>query len=397
MATYDDFDGVWFTVSSVLLHHPEIADRLSFVVIDNHPTSRVSATLKMLETRIPNYRYVPFRAYTGTMVRDQVFREACADIVCCVDAHVLLRPGALAALLRYFEDRPGTRDLVQGPLMAPGRPDRLATHLDPEWGAAMFGRWADNGLAGDFDERPYELESQGLGVFACRRDAWPGLNPLMRGFGSEEGYLHERVRRGGGATVGLPALAWVHRFHRPLGTPYPNQLEARMRNYEIAWAELGWDLRAGRVAFAERGLSARAAARARAAVDNPLNAVDAVMAINDDNDPEGWVEAQNQARAHDIEWRLERVSTSRGDSSEPGWRTAVRRARQRGLDSVLVLEPGARLDRDEVRRLAAGAEPEWQLLGLGPGAMAVRASAFDRVLRAGPGFEELPTSLNEPA
>jgi hypothetical protein len=37
---------------------------------------------------------------------------------------------------------------------------------------------------------------QGLGVFACRRDAWPGLNPRLSGFGGEEGYLRpgRRVR-----------------------------------------------------------------------------------------------------------------------------------------------------------------------------------------------------------
>ena len=80
---------------------------------------------------------------------------------------------------------------------------------------------------------------QGMGLFACRKDAWPGFNPLFRGFGAEEGYIHEKVRQGGGRTLCLPFLRWMHRFNRPLGAPYPNIWEDRIRNYYIGWRELG--------------------------------------------------------------------------------------------------------------------------------------------------------------
>jgi len=33
----------------------------------------------------------------------------------------------------------------------------------------------------------------------------------------------------------------MHRFNRPLGTPYANQWEDRVRNYLIGFRELGWD------------------------------------------------------------------------------------------------------------------------------------------------------------
>jgi hypothetical protein len=79
---------------------------------------------------------------------------------------------------------------------------------------------------------------QGLGLFGCRRAAWPGLNPAFRGFGGEEGYLHAKFRRNGGRTLCLPFLRWMHRFARPLGTRYPNRWDDRIRNYLIGFREL---------------------------------------------------------------------------------------------------------------------------------------------------------------
>jgi hypothetical protein len=83
---------------------------------------------------------------------------------------------------------------------------------------------------------------QGLGVFSCRKDAWPGFNPRFRGFGGEEGYIHEKVRQAGGRCLCLPWLRWVHRFGRPAGVPYPLTVDDKFRNYLIGHAELGLDL-----------------------------------------------------------------------------------------------------------------------------------------------------------
>ncbi|MGO9773406.1 MAG: LicD family protein, partial [Roseiarcus sp.] len=54
-------------------------------------------------------------------------------------------------------------------------------------------------------------------------------------------YIHEKFRRRGGRALCLPFLRWMHRFNRPLGTPYANQWEDRVRNYLIGFRELGWD------------------------------------------------------------------------------------------------------------------------------------------------------------
>jgi hypothetical protein len=83
---------------------------------------------------------------------------------------------------------------------------------------------------------------QGLGAFSCRKSAWPGFNPAFRGFGGEEGYIHEKFRRAGGRCLCLPWFRWMHRFGRPRGVPYPLTIEDKLRNYVLGHAELGLDL-----------------------------------------------------------------------------------------------------------------------------------------------------------
>jgi hypothetical protein len=39
----------------------------------------------------------------------------------------------------------------------------------------------------------------------------------------------------------LPFLRWLHRFERPAGIPYKNDLKDRFRNYMIGHHELGQD------------------------------------------------------------------------------------------------------------------------------------------------------------
>jgi hypothetical protein len=104
----------------------------------------------------------------------------------------------------------------------------------------MYGIWGTSSAGTDPDGMPFEITMQGLGLFACRRDAWPGFNPAFRGFGGEEGYIHEKFRQRGGRALCLPFLRWMHRFGRPMGVPYVNRWDDRIRNYFIGFRELGW-------------------------------------------------------------------------------------------------------------------------------------------------------------
>ena len=62
LATYDDFDGVYFTITSLMIHHRETMSHCRFVVIDNNPDSQDGLlTRDWVKNRVPNGDYYPFR------------------------------------------------------------------------------------------------------------------------------------------------------------------------------------------------------------------------------------------------------------------------------------------------------------------------------------------------
>lgn len=241
MATYDDYDGVYFTLQSLRLHHPDVANDIEFVVVDNNPDGACGIHLKALEKKVQHYRYIPIRERGGTAVRDYVMAEASSDFVLNLDCHVLVAPGAIARLIQYFEANRDTRDLLQGPLLYDDL-ITLSTHMDEVWRQGMYGSWGIDERARDPDAPPFDIPMQGLGLYACRRSAWQGYNQAFRGFGGEEGYIHEKFRQAGGRTLCLPFLRWMHRFTRPLGVPYNISWEDRIRNYLVGFDELGLPL-----------------------------------------------------------------------------------------------------------------------------------------------------------
>ena len=240
MATYDDYDGVYFTVQALRLYHPEAMKDVEILVVDNNPGGAASQTLANLAEQV-YCRYVAYDEAQGTAApRNQVFREATTPWVMCVDSHVMFAPGVLRRFLDYATANPDSNDLLQGPVL---RDDLMlmGTHFRPVWGEFMFGQWAIDVRGVNVDAPPFEIPMHGLGMFACRKEAWLGFNPAFLGFGGEEGYIHTKYRQAGRRVLCLPFLRWIHRFDRPKGTPYPNLLEDRLRNYLIGWEELGLD------------------------------------------------------------------------------------------------------------------------------------------------------------
>jgi hypothetical protein len=389
MATYDDFDGVWFTIQAIRMFHEEVLADLSFLVVDNHPEGVVAPALRSLGDWVRRFRYVPFDGFRGTAVRDLVFREADADVVCCFDSHVLLVPGALARLREFFDANPDSRDLLQGPLLYDDLEAAGATHLKPTWGAGMYGQWERDPRIDDPGCAPFEIPMQGLGVFACRKDAWPGLNPRLRGFGCEEGYLHEKFRRQGGRVLCHPGLAWAHRFVRPGGMTYPNDWQDRARNYFIAWSEIGWDVAPVEEHYREllgSELDADALLqRARAHAEHPLNVFDAIFCVAIDG---GDCGAHGHPEA--IAWRVERLRADAGVTGEHRrlalWREAIVQADRRGYEHVLLVE--------DASELADAAPPngideqDWHLCvlpsidggGSGAPGVAIHRRAFEQLL-----------------
>jgi glycosyltransferase involved in cell wall biosynthesis len=235
MATYNDFDGVYFTVQALRLYQ-DLEDT-ELVVVDNFGCDDTRAIVENWAAG----RYVRATEIVGTAAaRERIFTEAHGDAVLVCDSHVLFAPGAIERLKRYYRDHPDSIDLLQGPLVYDDLRN-ISTHFEPIWREQMWGVWGTDPRGLDPEGEPFEIPMQGLGIFSCRRNAWPGFNPSFRGFGGEEGYIHEKVRRAGGRCVCLPWLRWMHRFGRPAGVPYPLTVDDKLRNYLLGYLELGLD------------------------------------------------------------------------------------------------------------------------------------------------------------
>lgn len=238
MAVYEDYDGVYFSIQALRYYHQEAPlKRLKFLVIDNCPGGKHSEQTKKFVTGIHG-TYIATDEVKGTAVRNLIFEKAETELVLCMDSHVLLEPGAIKALLAYYDQNPNSKDLLQGPLVYDDLYN-MASHFKPEWRAGMYGTWAWDERARSKRAEPFEIPSQGLGLFSCRKSAWLGFNRRFSGFGGEEFYIHEKFRQAGRKALCLPSLRWLHRFGRPNGTIYRNKWEDRIRNYLIGWRELG--------------------------------------------------------------------------------------------------------------------------------------------------------------
>jgi hypothetical protein len=376
MSTYDDFDGAYFTIMGLRLYHPEVADRISILVIDNNPYGRDAWALKHLEETIPGVRYVPVADVQGTAVRSRVFDEANSDWVLCVDSHIQLLPGALAKLVEFIDAHPDCADLLQGPMLDDSLRN-VSTHWEPRWSAGMFGEWATDPRGVDAEAPPFEIGMQGLGVFGCRKDAWLGFNPLFRGHGGEEGYIHEKFRAAGRRTLCLPFLRWTHRFARPAGVSFRLSYADRIRNYLIGWQELGLAVEPILDHFRQQAgdpVVEDVVARLQTERTSPFTFFGAIMCLNLDRQPERWASMLNRCEQFGIAGLVRRIPVV--DTPEDhhigcalSHRRALELARRENLDSVLVIEDDAVFLHGAVWVLRRGvrelANQAWNLFYLG--------------------------------
>jgi len=240
MATFDDFHGVYFSIQALRMYHPEIMDETEILIIDNNPDGPHGQACLNLANHSQNIKYIPEKQWVSTAVRNKIFEIARGDFVISMDCHVLFEQGSLKKLLDYYKNNSDTNDLYQGPLVYDNL-NNISTHFEPVWRSQMYGIWQTDARGQDPNGEKFEIPMQGLGIFSCRKEAWLGFNKLFRGFGGEEGYIHEKFRKNGRKCWCLPFLRWVHRFGRPEGVKYPLTLENKVRNYFIGHLELGLD------------------------------------------------------------------------------------------------------------------------------------------------------------
>lgn len=238
-STHDDYDGLYFTIQAIRYYHQEVLDQIEFVIVDNNPNGKCGEAIRKLTNWINEpYQYLPFLKYKSTTIRNKVFELADTPYVLCMDSHVFLEPGSLKKLIDFYDSGKDKGNLLHGPLIYDDFKS-LSTHFDlTKWGSFMWGQWATDKKGENLENPPFEIPAQGLGLFSCRKDSWLGFNKNFRGFGGEEGYIHEKYRKNGKKVICLPFLRWMHRFERPNGISYPNNLEDRFRNYYIGHLEL---------------------------------------------------------------------------------------------------------------------------------------------------------------
>lgn len=242
MVVYDDYDGAYFSIQAIRLYNPQVLNNIEFVIIDNNPTSTAGKSLAKFSKWITQpTQYIPFTEYKSTALRSKIFEFAKTEYVLCMDCHIMFAPDSLERLINFFNDEKDEGNLLQGPLLYDDLKS-YSTHFDLIWRSHMWGTWGKDLRGENPNNEPFEIPAMGLGVFACRKNSWLGFNPLFRGFGGEEGYIHEKYRKAEKKTLCLPFLRWMHRFERPHGVLYPLKVEDRIRNYIIGFTELGLNI-----------------------------------------------------------------------------------------------------------------------------------------------------------
>jgi hypothetical protein len=299
MATHSDMEGVYWTVQGIRMNHPEVQDDIEFLILDNSPED--SPHKRDLSRFVKWVTGVPCRlehtSDSGTAIRGRLFEMATTPYVLCMDSHVMLTTGSLRKLIDGMDAGHDHGHLLQGPMLADNM-QVMATHMAHVWRDGMLGIWSiawrcpcgsvfqsakredgkvnwlelqtmdlphraiscclscgksipvlhwdghesymkAAGFSPAADGEAFEVPAQGLGLFACRKDAWLGFHPGFREFGGEECYIHEKYRQAGKTTVCLPFLKWLHRFWRPAGASYPAHWESRIMNYLLGYLELG--------------------------------------------------------------------------------------------------------------------------------------------------------------
>jgi hypothetical protein len=303
MAVHNDFKMLWATVQALKMEILKYNLPVEIIVVDNDSSSKQG---KMTERFIQGhsgkvkaqYFSCSQELFGTTQPRQMVFDKSETPWTMCIDSHIFIWPGALKELVDWLSGPMGEMhqdNLLSGPLLM----DDLileATHFDLIWDAEMWGKWGtawwDHEASEYFSvtqspdptnarprfvklspkivdhdiphkmlysghqrslrelgyqsavERgyPFEIPAMGLGLFLAKTESWLGFNRYMRGFGGEEGYIHTKYRNAGRSCICLPFLMWNHKFNTAEEINYSVDRRNKVRNYVLAFNEVGLSL-----------------------------------------------------------------------------------------------------------------------------------------------------------
>ena len=242
MATYDDYDGVYFSLQALRMYHSICnTNNVEIIVLDNNPKSiHGKETEKFINSWSNNIcKYIPINETPSSFNKYKIVDYANGQYILILDCHILLVPNAIGVLLQYYKENPNCKNLIQGPLLYDDLKN-YSTEFKEEWSGDMYGIWSNNQEA-YLKGEPFEIKMQGMGLCSFEKQNWPGICSHFKGFGGEEGYIAEKFRKNGGKNICIPQLQWVHRFGRPNGVKYPLILEDRIWNYFVGWLEISQD------------------------------------------------------------------------------------------------------------------------------------------------------------
>ena len=211
MATYDDFDGVFFSIQSLRMFHDICnTNEVEFIVLDSNSNSEHGKLCKSFVENNVKGKYVVDSEITSSFNKYKIVDHAIGKYILIIDCHVMIEKNGIQNLLSHFVKHENCKDLLQGPLLYDDL-QNISTHFNKEWRGDMYGTWGTNRELYDKGE-PFEIPMQGMGLLSFEKSNWPGISPHFKGFGGEEGYIAEKFRQNGGKNMCLPFLKWNHRF-----------------------------------------------------------------------------------------------------------------------------------------------------------------------------------------
>lgn len=320
------------------------ADQLEIVIVCARALDQ--SVLEATQQQFPSSAAMRWLLWEpGTSALNTLFADTRSEWVVCLRSGTRLDPSALGQLRMFIAAHTHCQDLVQGPKTSDTQHQDV-THLDPVWHRGRFGVPGRDPRQCPEPSEAFEIGMQDLGVFACRADRWPGVDPRLGTSTGPPGYLHKKFRAQAGRTLCLPSLRWSDTSPWPAEPGWgPEQLF----NYLRCWEDTGQAIEPILEHYIEgqgKFWVDHYLAHWHAGRNNPFDVFGAVVCINSDHQPQRWARMTARFRALGIEAQVQRLPAVRTSERYQlgcalSHRTAVAMAHERGLESILVFEDDA--------------------------------------------------------